>query len=359
MPALKNAALEKLVGHAVVTRVHEDAKAGLVLFVDAANTAHLAEGKALASGVELTTTRRDSLHYTSPLFAVLELAAWLDDTKRVDARDMAWSATGQSYREALRFGPRVLVVWGGNNARTLQTIGLTFDDASRAQRFAESFTTVPKWVRTGPWYVPGRGGVAREYWPAKVPGKKVVKALGRVIDETARWVIDRGDAPETTRDETFKTNAEAMAAFTQWELDWYLAGGRPYEIEWMERLRSRAESTLLQHADAQLEQQADKGAFLRALVTDAGLAVPPKGTQLSDVDEAHWLRVGERAAKKVERLEAKKKPGVSIHFDREHLVVAVITRKEGRRTWSVVKRASDEKKADALWLRTRRRFGLP
>ena len=358
MPTLSKSALAKLIGHAVTQRLHEDAKTGLVLCVDDTDTAHLIDGKSHAAGVTATTARRESMHYKSQLVAVPDVMSWLGDATAVDARDMAWSKGGKTFREAVRFGSRVLVVTGGNNARTLMSIGLLFDDQAKAERFFASFTEVPPkgWTRTGPWYVPGRGGVAREYWPAKVPGPKVNKALGQVIDETARWVLDHGNAVATVREETFESAAEAQAAFNAWELEWYRAGGRPYEIEWMKRLRSRSESTLMEYAASRLEKEKDHPAFLRALFTDAEIPSPPKGTKLADVPEAHWLRVGERVSRNTQHIEVKSKPGVTIHFDREHLVVSVITATPGRNTWSVVKRAANEEKAHALWLRTMKRF---
>lgn len=369
MPALSNAALSKLSGHAVVTRVHEDAKAGLVLFIDESKRAHLAVGQTLDVGVSLSTQRRDSIHYSVPLFEV-EVSEWLRDEKAVDARAMAWTKSGNLYREAIRYGRQVLVVWGGNNARNLQSVGLTFEQVDAAKRFYSSFTErLPKgFIDTGVTYVPGRGGVAREYWPPKKQtGKKVVKALGRVVDESVRWVLDFSGANFKEDVATYPTEADAIAAFNRKELEWYRAGGRPYEIEWMKSIKRRADSTIVDYLDEQLQHEEKQAAFVQKVLLAAKLPVPTQLPATIDhglldavraIPDAHWLLVGQQRAKQTIRHDVMNKRGVSVHFDREHLAVAVLTQVEGRRSWATVKRASDVKKAEALWAATMKRFKL-
>jgi hypothetical protein len=352
-------------GTTLTTLLHEDKAAGLYLVLDEKLRPHLLDGKAPVAGVTFTTEKRDSFHYSEPLIAVPDVAAWLGDADRVDERQMAWMGWG--YREAVRYGRRVLFLWGTNNARNLQTIGLTFETEDAARRFFTSFATVlPKrYVLTGPAYVPGDGGVAREYFPAKSPGLQ--KGLGHVLDETAFWTEQFGNDRRERR-ETFASHDEAMRAFSQWELDWYRAGGRPYEIEYMERLKRRADQTLVEHADQELQHAKDQQAFVRKLLTDAGLAFPELPTDLAgllgvvrSLHPAHWLLVGQRATPEAEVVHhaVMNKQGVHVYFDRPHRVVAVVEIDERRdRAWAKVTRADDEKKADAAWTKTLKRFKL-
>jgi hypothetical protein len=240
-------------------------------------------------------------------------------------------------------------------------------------------------VDTGPLHVAGRGAVAREYSPpSKQAGKQVNKALGRVVDQTLEWTLDHNNANFATSRQTFATADAALAALSAKELEWYRAGGRPYEIEWMERLRARADSTLIEAveeafsvADAASRRgfswvdapssYTDPANWVAQLASDAGLPAPsPRPADaaawrawLRTQSAAHWLLVGQRLPKKVLSHQVMNKRGVSVHFDAEHLAVAVVTHDAARNhTWAVVKRGANPAKAKALWAATLKRFKL-
>lgn len=353
----------------MTTVLHDDKKAKLTLIITDARAAQLLSGKAPATGVTVTTAPHDSMHWGNRLVRLDALAEWLQDARTLDERSMRWK--GAAYCEAVRFGRRVLVGVGENNARNLQTVGLTFDDEADARRFFTSFATVrPKgWVDTGPAYVEGKGGISREYLggPAQA-AKGVHAAIVRVLDEVCFVTTVDTKGNRTTERTEHASEAAALEALNAFELAWYRAGGRQHEIEFMERLLRRRDTTLLSWVGDELPRQKDPVRFVRRLLEDARLDVPadlPSEANdlelvLQSVHPMHWLRVGEQASRDVVHHEVQnRKPPVHVYLDVAHLAVAEVTIDARRNhTWATVKRAADAKKYEVLVAKMMKRFEL-
>ncbi len=353
----------------MTTVLHDDKKARLRLIITDARAAQLLSGKTPAAGVEVTTEPHDSLHWGNRLVRLDALKDWLDDAKTLDERSMRWK--GAQYAEALRFGRRVLVCAGENNARNLQSVGLTFEEEAEAKRFFTSFATVrPKgWVDTGSVYVEGKGGISREYLGGSAHSKRGVHAaIVRVLDEVSFLTTVDKKGKRTEKRTVHVNEAAALAALNAFELAWYREGGRQHEIEFMKTLLRRKDRTLLDWAAEEVPLQADPVRFTRKLLQDARLDVParlPSAANellrtLRTIHAVHWLRVGEQASRDVVHHEVEnRRPPVHVYLDEAHLAVAEVT-VDARRdhTWAEVKRAPDPKKYQALVAKTLKRFAL-
>jgi len=254
----------------MTTVLHDDKKARLRLIITDARAAQLLSGKTPAAGVEVTTEPHDSLHWGNRLVRLDALKDWLDDAKTLDERSMRWK--GAQYAEALRFGRRVLVCAGENNARNLQSVGLTFEEEAEAKRFFTSFATVrPKgWVDTGSVYVEGKGGISREYLGGSAHSKRGVHAaIVRVLDEVSFLTTVDKKGKRTEKRTVHVNEAAALAALNAFELAWYREGGRQHEIEFMKTLLRRKDRTLLDWAAEEVPLQADPVRFTRKLLQDA------------------------------------------------------------------------------------------
>jgi hypothetical protein len=369
--SLSTASAKKLIaalGQQLTLVLHHDVKENFTLVVDAARRAHLLSGLVATPGVTVTTSKHSSIHYSDQLVRLTDLKTWLGDAKSLDERFMRWRGGG--YCEAVRFGRRVLVVEGGNNARNLQSVGLTFDAEAEAVRFFKSFCAVlPKgWVNTGPVHVAGSGGISREYLGCDEQRKKGVHAaIVQVLDEVLlETLVDPKGNRRSTR-EVFRSEAEAIAALNAFELAWYRAGGAQHEIEYMASLKRRTERTLIEHLQSELESRPNRAAFVQQLLGDAGLPVPDGLSEdesallraVYGTHPAHWLLVGERLPKDVKHYEVENRtPTVHVYCDPKHRAVAEITVDERRGTWARVKRLVDQKKYDALVAKTLKRLEL-
>lgn len=266
-----------------------------------------------------------------------------------------------AWAETVRFGRRLLVCSGGNNMRNLSSIGLTFDTESEAKRSFTSFATVlpAGWVDTGPVYVAGCGGVSREYLASEAQRERTRQhaAVVRVLDEELRVTIVDPTGARTEQRQRFATEADAVTALNAFELQWYLAGGEQYEVEYMEGLKRRADRTLVEHVEEELPRAEDPPAFVRQVLRDAGLDTVEN---VERSHPAHWLKVGERLPADVEHHEVpgKKHERVHLYLDATHRAVAVIVVDEKRDSlWlKDVERAPTDEKFKALSTKFRRRL---
>lgn len=345
-------------GQPIARVLHHDA-AAFTLLLDDTRRPHLFAGLEPVPGVVLTTAPFDSVHWADTLVRVPDLAAWLGDARSLDERAMRWNKG--AWAEAVRFGRRLLVCEGGNNMRNLSSIGLTFDTESEARRAFTSFATVlpAGWVDTGPVYVAGRGGVSREYLASAAQRERTRQhaAIVRVLDDELRTTIVDPTGNRTEQRQRFATEAEAVSALNAFELQWYLAGGQQYEVESMEGLKRRADRTLVEHVEEELSRVENPAAFVRQVLSDAGLDAVEK---VERSHPAHWLRVGERLPAAVEHHEVpgKKHERVHLYLDATHRAVAVIVVDEKRdSSWlKHVERAPTDEKFKALSTKFRRRL---
>lgn len=300
-----------------------------------------------------------SFHYPKEtFFAVDDLATFLAKATTTSERAMQWTAGDYNalYREIVRFGDRVLILWGRNNARNLQTVGITTDEAD-AKALVEGFRRAPLkgFKPTSPYYVEGRGGVVREYHPILAKSKRgtIERAVGRCLDDRVEWTTRYPNHEREELELELPTNEAAERKYDELELDWYRRGGRPYEIEWMKTARRRRDYTLDDwirfHGD-----RPDAQAYASKLLNDAKLpAVLPASFAeickvVSAMPEAHWVRVGEVVGK------VSKKPGPKPHsellLDHALHVVTTVTRdKVGAIKKIGVKRATSAAAAKALF----------
>ncbi|MFO0595764.1 MAG: hypothetical protein U0228_10680 [Myxococcaceae bacterium] len=370
MSVMPTAAAKKLIAHlkSDIEVLHHDPKGFTLVLINAGQKPVLLNGFDEVKGVTLITAPHDSFHYGSnKLVRIKDFPAFLGDAKKLDERSMRWK--GGAYAEACRFGRRVMVGEGGNNARNLRTVGLVFDAEADAKRFFESWQrALPRgWVETGPVYVEGEGGISREYLASDAMRKNGVHAaVVRVVDETFSHTKVDPKGTRTEKRKTFATAAEALQALNAFEVDWFKQGGVQHEIEFMKTIKRRSDRTLLEHLQEELDEADDPRAFVTKLLGDAKLTLP---ADLSDdrdalrravwpIHEVHWLRVGERLEKGVEHHEVMNRKGVHVYVDRAHLAVAVVT-VDARRshTFADVKRA-DAKKFDALVQKTLKKYEL-
>jgi hypothetical protein len=312
-------------------RVHVDRTSGAVLAVDAAAVIHW-------DGFDFTgtTAHRASFHYPDrSLVAIPDIAAFVRGVTQIDERAMQWTAgDAQSlYREAVRFGDRVLIAWGRNNARDLQTIGITATEANAKALVASFRTHPPKGFKpTSPYFVEGRGGVSREYHPpTEDGGREIRKGVARCIDNIVEWATMLPDHERDTLREEHASDEAAQRRFDELELSWYQRGGRPSEIEWMKQLQRRADHTLLAWFERQRGESTDPVALARGLLEAAGIAVPELPATPHELHAAfmatpaaHWVRVGERAGKVARQAAAK--ANTEVWLDASLFAVATITK---------------------------------
>lgn len=304
--------------------------------------------------------QRSSFHYPNRvLFAVEDLRSFVAGATEISEREMQWTAGDSQalYREIVRFGDRVLIVWGRNNARDLQSVGVIAGE-SEARALVKAFRAAPLkgFKSTSPYFIEGRGGVVREYWPVPESGThgKVEKGRGRCLDNRVSWTTQY---PKYERDELLEelaTDEAAEQRFDALELDWYKRGGSPYEIEWMKTARRRSQHTIYEWF--QQTGKASPRPVATKLLADANLetaALPAEYDAvvrvLYQTPAAHWVRVGETVGKLVRKVGPK--PNIELLLDTALHVVATVTRdpKTGDVRTVGVKRAKSADAAKALF----------
>jgi hypothetical protein len=301
-----------------------------------------------------------SFHYPDrTFFAVEDLKTFVAGANATSERVMQWTAGDANalYREVVRFDDRVLIVWGRNNARDLQSVGLIASEAD-ARALVQAMRDAPLkgFKATSPYFIDGRGGIVREYWPVPETGKHgdVERGVGRCLDNRVEWTTRYPEYEREELIEELETDEAAERRFDALELDWYRRGGRPYEIEWMKTAKRRASYSIYDwfrfHGD-----RPDTKAYATKLLGDAHL----DATQLPDtfaaictvlhaMPEAHWVRVGETVGTVARK--PGPKPNTEILLDHAlHTVTTVARDKKGSMRSVAVKRAKSADAAKALF----------
>jgi hypothetical protein len=215
--------LSALAGSNLGLRVYEDRSTHETLFVDADGNLRFYDGFELAE-VPLELSPLDQMRVT------------LADQTRCDERVLAWDKPGQSYRELVRWGTRVMLLWGKNNDYDPVGRIVLFDDATSAHAFYERVKgAAPEGFTYGTGYfAEGKGGVAREY----VSNEDEDGEMQAVLGDRWGWGNNRFESP-----------AEAERMYEDWELDSYKNGARLKNLEWMERLKRDQDFTLREWLD--------------------------------------------------------------------------------------------------------------
>lgn len=340
------------------TVLHIDRKTREQVTIDKAGSVEWTRAGEPVECTTVATKQPPSFHYPDRVFySVSDLRAFVGNAKAISERAMQWTAgdSNSLYREAVRFGDRVLIVWGRNNARDLQSVGVITSEAN-AKALVQAMRNAPLkgYKPTSPYFVEGRGGVCREYWPVPEKGKlgKVERGKGRCIDNRVEWTTCYPNHEYDAKVEELATDEAAEKRFDALELDWYKRGGRPYEIEWMKTAKRRSQYTINDwfrwYGD-----RPEVAAYATKLLRDAKLDVgklPATHREIEAViaamPETHWVHVGETVGKVKKKKSSK--PNTEVLLDQALHTVTTVTRdKGGNITRVVVKRA---KSADAAKL---------
>jgi hypothetical protein len=339
-----------------VTLLHIDRRANEQITIDDAGKVEWTRAGSPVKFTAIANKQPKSFHYNETFFAVSDLKAFLAGVETTSERAMQWTAGDSNalYREVVRFDNRVLIVWGRNNARNLQTVGLITDDAERLVQ-AMRATPLKGFKPTSPYFVDGRGGVVREYWPVPETGThgKVERAVGRCIDNRVEWTTRYPEHEREELVEELATDEAAERRFDALELDWYRRGGRPYEIEWMKTAKRRSQYSIYDWFRWYGERP-DAQAYATKLLQDAKLAVPPLPAThaaicevFEQLPETRWVHVGETLGKVTKK--PGNKPNTEILLDHALHAVTTVTRdKTGIRSVAV-KRAKSAEAAKALF----------
>ena len=368
MPVPTDEALADACGSAIVARVFEDPSSGDVIATARDSKVRWFRRGRVRTDVDLVAEPRSSFHYPDrSLVAVKDVKRFVGDAARIDERVMQWTAGDSKalYREAVRLGGRVLLVWGLNNARDLQSVGVTTGVQDALALVTAFRVRPPKGFKTSsPYFLGTRGGIAREYTGAHAPpelvrvvrpGATITSARAQCVDNIVRWYVDHTDRHRDSLVEELADDASAERRFDALELAWYRAGGAPYEIEWMKTIRRRADHTLLEWIRWYAGETGTFHETTRRLLAAAGIELPELSAVEDEVVNAvaripavHWLRVGERAGALQHR--TGDKPGIERWWDEGNHVVATVTRdRSGGIAKVKVTRAKTADAARALW----------
>jgi hypothetical protein len=245
--------LATLSGVALQHRLVDDTSAKTVLFFSVDGVLRYYNGVSIAEPpFAISTAPHESGHWSGlKLVQVLDLAALFYGATVIDDRAMAWwLGKGQAshlYTEVIRVERNILLMWGGNNCRNLCHAGLAFPTQSAASAFVDNFRKGPRksFRATTPFFVAGKGGVRREYWPApNEPTPHASKWYGDVLDSTVDLTLlcrpPGGSWEHNSRGQIYSSREAATAAYNAWELALFQNGGRPFEVEWMPTLQQSA-----------------------------------------------------------------------------------------------------------------------
>jgi hypothetical protein len=247
--------LAELSGHALQHRLIDDAANKTSLFFTDDGVIRFYDGTGLSEPPYVVTTAPHASGHWSNLkhVQVSDLAAFFAGARRIDERAMAWwLGRGQSshlYTEVIRTDRRVLLLWGGNNSRNLCHAGLTFDGDVSAAALVATFRAGPRkgFRATTPFFVEGKGGVRREYWPAPAePTPRAQKWFGDVLGADVNLTLQcqaEGGLDFQRRGVVCTSVEEARSHYNAWELALFHSGGRLYEVEWMSGLQEPAPRT--------------------------------------------------------------------------------------------------------------------
>ena len=218
---IKGAALGQLAGAQVATRLLHDAKTGEIWFRDREGVVHYFDGYDV---VPAPFTAR-AVGFEGP-------AAELAGEIALAERALWWGHHAEEFRDAVRFGRRVLFAWGVNNG-SFERYALSFPDAAHAARaFAQlRANPAPGFTESEAYYLPGKGAIARTYYVREGAGEPQRKTLA-IVDGILEGAGDLG------------SEAAAIAEHTRRELAWLAGGGVMASLEWADNRRRRTDLTV-------------------------------------------------------------------------------------------------------------------
>lgn len=138
----------------------------------------------------------------------------------VSERHVLWTQSAGDFEEWVRYQDRILSQRGVNNG-WMRRVGLRFPSESEAAAFLESVKANPTsgYTPSEPWYVPGRGEIARTWYRGSV----------RLL---------AGPVGHKVGDRSFDSWEETVAWLEQYDLEtWRDHGGRVTRVEWMDNRR--------------------------------------------------------------------------------------------------------------------------
>ncbi|MFF2445402.1 SMI1/KNR4 family protein, partial [Priestia megaterium] len=190
-----------LAGVTVGRRILHDAVSGEVWFFDADGTVHAFDG------YEIT-----GLPFQVRPAGRGQMREFLTGATELSERALFWDRPADGFAEIVRYGDRITCRWGRNNSwYSGQSVGLAFPGTeAAAEAFARlsSSTAASGMAESSPWYVPGKGAVIRHFLTP--PGDSGTGS------GDSRMVFDGRTERNGPR---YATEAEAIAAHQQWELE--------------------------------------------------------------------------------------------------------------------------------------------
>jgi len=218
---IKDAALGQLANAQVATRLLHDAKTGEIWFRDREGLVHYFDGFDVVAAP-----------FTARSIGFEGAGAELAGEIALAERALWWGHHAEEFRDAVRFGRRVLLSWGINNG-SFERYVLSFADAAHAARaFAQlRANPAPGFSESEAYYLPGMGAVVRTYYVREGEGDPQRRTLS-VVDGVLEGVGDLG------------SEAAAIAEHTRRELAWLVAGGVMTCLEWAENRRRRTDLTV-------------------------------------------------------------------------------------------------------------------
>ena len=168
-----------------------------------------------------------------PLDPRSDLPRALANEARCDERALAWDKAGKAFREIVRWGNVVMVLWGRTNDSDVGGFLVCFGDAEEAHAFYEKVHAAPPegFSFGSPYHLAGKGGIQRQF------AKKTENDDDEDDDSSIRIAV-LGNR-WTKFDKRFASPAEAARAYEAWELDHYKGGARLFNLEWRDRLKAR------------------------------------------------------------------------------------------------------------------------
>ncbi|MFE7840225.1 WGR domain-containing protein [Streptomyces sp. NPDC057474] len=189
-----------LAGVTVGRRILHDAASGEVWFLDSDGTVHAFDG------YEIT-----GLPFQVGPAGEGQMREFLTGATELSERALFWDRRAEGFAEFVRYGDRITCRWGRNNSGAGQSVGLAFPGTeAAAEAFARlrSSTAASGMAESSPWYVPGKGAVMRSF---RTPSEGSGNGEGNY-----RIIFDgRADL----NGPRYATEAEAIAAHQQWELE--------------------------------------------------------------------------------------------------------------------------------------------
>ncbi|WP_285665322.1 hypothetical protein [Actinorhabdospora filicis] len=224
-----------LAGRVVARRLLTDKATGAVWFIDTDGEAHALDGHEV----------------TAPPFVLADLPrdhGFFAEATEISERASFWTASASRYTDLIRCGERVLFAQGPAGSIESRHGLLFADEAAAIEGVAALRRCLPaqKYLETSPWYVEGRGVIAREYHRSGTHNLFV-------------------HGEPATGGGLFEGEAELIAKVDRTTLKLLRGGGVPSEVhvlerrklprdqtvaEWMERRSRDDERDAVWHAEA-------------------------------------------------------------------------------------------------------------